>query len=225
MPAPPEIRDRHGRKRITEIFRKMKAQHPSHTNGHIAVGAEIKIQLQSKGRRPEPGRCGRNLDSRKQTDFFPHGTDLIGDKHLLEKPLHEPQDSLFRLFLFYLPAVQLLIYRGKTDNRPRHQLRKHGYISKVSEIILFHRHLSSVKINAVAHCLKGKKTDPHRKPQPKRGKRGAEYAVKRHNQEVRIFKKCQHRKVYHHRTAQKKTAPALRRSKPGHEPAITEIHS
>ena len=158
MPAPPEIRDRHGRKRITEVFRKMKAQHPSHTNGHIAVGAEIKIQLQSKGRRPEPGRRGRNLDGRKQTDFFPHGADLIGDKRLLEKPLHEPQDSLFRLFLFYLPAVQFLIYRGKTDNRPRHQLRKHGYISKVSEIILFHRHLPSVKINAVAHRLKGKKT-------------------------------------------------------------------
>ena len=225
MPAAPEIRNRNGGKRVTEILREMKTQHPAHADSHIAVCAEIEIQLQGEGGCSKPCRRRTCRPCRQKADFFPQGSRPVGKKHLFEKPLHKPEQPIFHLFFLYLPAVQFLIHRGKTDNRPCHQLGKHGHIGEVGEIIFLRLHLFPVQINAVAHCLEGVKADPHGKPQPKRGERSAGQRVDRLNQKIRIFEKSQYRKIYHHGTAEEKTTPSRRRTIPGHKPCVAVIHT
>ena len=51
------------------------------------------------------------------------------------------------------------------------------------------------EVDAVTHCLKRKKTDSHRKPQPQKRNGRAKQPVHRSCQKVRILKKSQHGKI------------------------------
>ena len=101
---------------------------------------------------------------------------------------------------------------------------EHGHIGKIGQIIFLHRHLPPVQINAVAHGLKGEKTDAYRKSQAKRPEPCVEKAVYRIDKEIRILKKSQHGKIDYYRTAEEQPPPSLCGSKPCHEPSIRVIH-
>ena len=55
MPPPPEILDAQRGVGIIEIFLEGEAEHPPQPDGHIAVAAEIKVNLQQIAQRAHPG--------------------------------------------------------------------------------------------------------------------------------------------------------------------------
>ena len=60
MPAPPEIGHRDGGQGIAKILMIRKSKHVSHANRHVAVGAKVKIKLQSEAECAKP--CGSYTD-------------------------------------------------------------------------------------------------------------------------------------------------------------------
>ena len=111
MPASPEIRYGQRIQGIPEVLREMETKHPPHADSHVTVGAEIKIQLQCKSHRTQPG-CGSRCLSRFQPPyFFPQRSCLIGDQHFFEQALQEAVKAVRHLRTPYFSAVQLLIHR------------------------------------------------------------------------------------------------------------------
>ena len=54
MPSSPEIADGHGGIGVPEVFKNGKAEHMPHTDGHIAVSAEVIIDLERIAYSAEP---------------------------------------------------------------------------------------------------------------------------------------------------------------------------
>ena len=63
MPPSPEFLDRRGGIRIIEIFQEPEPEDPSHTDGHVAVPAEVKIDLQRIAYSAEPGDPGVQISA------------------------------------------------------------------------------------------------------------------------------------------------------------------
>ena len=114
--------------------------------------------------------------------------------------------------------MQLPVNIGKTDDRPRHQLRKHGDIGEIGRVTALRFHIAPVKIYHITHGLERIEADPHRKMHAQRRNIRAECAIDQRDQKIRILKKCEHRQIHTHGTAQKKCSLKLRRAETFHQP-------
>ncbi len=71
MPSSPELSDTFCDKRIVEVFKKIKTEDLSKTDGHIRVSAEIKIDLKGKCDDAQPACGNRELPLGNEPDFLP----------------------------------------------------------------------------------------------------------------------------------------------------------
>ena len=201
MPSPPEIRDRNGAQRIVEILKEMEAQHSSHADRHVAVCAEIKIKLEGEKDRAKPrGQCSGGCGARGARqlvgpDRLPERAHIVRDQDLLEQALQEPQHAEGEPVQVNGPLMQLLLYGPEADNRPCDELREHGNIGEIGEIVPLHRDIPPVQINGIAHGLECKKADADGKPDPRRLKVRVRQRVDGLNGKIRILKKAQHAQV------------------------------
>ena len=81
MPAAPEILDTHSGIRVSEVFFKHKAKHPAQTDGHIAVAAEIKINLEHVAYRTQPGGIDGQGIPRQPEGVIGHHRHGVGDQY------------------------------------------------------------------------------------------------------------------------------------------------
>ena len=85
VPPPPELLDGLGGIGQVEVLQKPEAEHPAQADGHVAVTAEVEIDLQGVAHRPQPGQPEIQLVRRHgehRVGNLPRG---VGQEDLLPK--------------------------------------------------------------------------------------------------------------------------------------------
>ncbi len=223
MPAPPEVRHGDCGQRVIKVLIIMKAEHVPHADRHIAVSAEVKIELQGKAERAEPGCRDTRIRSAQGADLLPQGTGLIGDQHFLEQARHEAQDTLLKSLQRESPVMQLFLNIGKAHDRAGHQLREHGHIGEIGRVAVFRFYLAAVQVDDITHRLEGIKTDADGKMDPGLRKLRAEQTVYGQDGKVCILEKSKYGQVDADTAAQKKSPPEPGRAKAFHQPSICVV--
>ena len=122
MPAPPEIGNTVGQKRIVEVFQKSEPQHPSKADGHVGIAGKVEIDLETVGDDTQP--CRQYRGSSLRGCCLPQKADVICQQHLFPDAAGEALYSLGKEVSGAVPVLQLVRYRLVADDGARNQLRK-----------------------------------------------------------------------------------------------------
>ena len=200
MPPFPEIHNIHRFVGRIEIDGNLYAQHPADPHGHIAVTAEVKIELQ--GVEQNHQACVRPTKNGQIFIAVIHTrAECIRQKHFLGKPKHKKRETArnplpVRLFRVKRPKLRqhlAVIYNGAGD-----KLREKGHKQRILGQRAV-RHLAPVSIHDEGNLLKGKKADPQRQKDAPQNKIGSAHAVHGVEEEVKILKVKQHAQIERHR--------------------------
>ena len=157
MPSAPKISNTGGSIRIIEVFQEMEAEHFPHTDGHIAVAAEIIINLQpiGQGRKPRfrHGQPGVHL-RKKGICRHRHG---IGNQHLFRKPDNKPAKAVRHLLRRRGTLSQLCGNVAVAHDGSGNQLREKGDIQQQIKKVILNQFFVPVRINGVRHDLEREK--------------------------------------------------------------------
>ena len=82
MPSSPEITDASTDIRIIKVLFEMESEHPAQTDRHIAVSAEVKINLQHIGNGTQPCPCCVNVSGRCSKKLVRDKSHGIGNQNL-----------------------------------------------------------------------------------------------------------------------------------------------
>ena len=205
VPPPPELGDGAGQIRIVEVFGKGEAKHPPQADGHVAVGGKVKVDLQRKAQRIQPGIA--HAGGRRGAVAGCQLAQDIGDEHLFSQP-HDKAPQTGRGVLHgQLPLVQLGRYVGIADDRPGHQLGKQTDIGRQRGQIALGVYIATIDIDGIAHGLKGEKADAHRQRQVGQRNLLPGEAVPDRKQKVGIFEHGQQPQVEHNGADQRGRGP------------------
>ena len=199
MPSFPEINDVNGLVRRIEVDRDLDSKHPADPPGHVAVSAEIKIQLQriaqNDHHRIRPAK-------RRQAGIAEIHTrpESVRQQHLFcqtdDKKAKTP-GNLLPLHRFLPQTVKLRQHLGMIDDRPRDQLRKEGHKQRICDerTVL---HLSLVRVHNKGNLLEGEKADPQRQQNPPQRRRRAKHRIDGRQEKIEILEIEQHAQVGRH---------------------------
>src|ERR1051326_7003758 len=125
MPARPELGRVGGVIGEAEVLRQRDAYELRGTDGKIAIGSEIKIDLETEGERQEPIVNGRVERRRLRQEAFAHpGFEIVGDQVLLHQtPDNAVQPANQHLLVPYPLEGQLRTELTEPQNRTRHGRR------------------------------------------------------------------------------------------------------
>ena len=157
MPSSPELFNAAADIRIIEVLFEMKTKHPSKTDSHITVSAEIKINLQHIGNGTCP--CSQDIDLRRcrPEKGICHKSHGIGDQNLFTKTCCKPADPCKGSLQCLSPCIYLNLYVMVFYYRSCDQLREKGYIEKYLAKILLCLCGTAVYIDHIRQCLESKK--------------------------------------------------------------------
>ena len=122
MPAPPEIGNTVGKKRIVEVFQKSEPQHPSKADGHVGIAGKVEIDLEAVGDDAQPRRQHRGSSLRGCC--LPQKTDVICQQYLFPDTTGEAFRPIGKEVSGAIPVLQLVRYRLVADDGARNQLRE-----------------------------------------------------------------------------------------------------
>ncbi len=105
MPAPPEVPQGEGGVGVAEVFRDGEAEHLPQADGHVAVGAEIVVDLQRVADRAQPGQTPVPRPAGEYRVGDP--AHRVGDQQLLAKAPDEAAQPLLRGEEIRLPRLDL----------------------------------------------------------------------------------------------------------------------
>ncbi|KAF5040725.1 hypothetical protein DSECCO2_530440 [anaerobic digester metagenome] len=150
MPSSPEVSQRQGLIRFIEIDSKIESHQQSDTDGHIAVAAEIAVNLQGVAIHRHQvfeaavgARCRKN-----EIVVLCH---IIGQHSLFEKSLHDQEKpALYFIRIHDDFVLQLGQEKFRTYNRPRHQMRKETHVECVVQKVVGWLQFTLIDINDVA---------------------------------------------------------------------------
>ena len=93
VPTSPELAHRTGDVGPIEVLQEVEPEHASQADGHVAVAAEVKVDLQGVGHHAQPGH-GRWCHVHGQgEDGIGDARHLVRDQHLLRQTDHETPDA------------------------------------------------------------------------------------------------------------------------------------
>ena len=217
MPPPPELRHGGGGIGVVEVFRKVKAQHLPHADGHVGIAGEVEVDLEAEGRDAQPAADGRQRPGRLRCQLrVPQRADAVGQQHFFRKAHGEPPCPGGERRCRVRPVNQLRRNILIADDRPRHQLREHSHICAEGHHVPLGGRVLPVDINGVAHGLESEKgdADGQGQSQGRNGDTGNQGQVG--GEEIPIFKKAQQSQIQQH---------ALRHEPPGQlVPAAVLLH-
>ena len=162
MPPAPEILDAGCRIRMAEVFFEGKTENLSKADGHIAVSAEIKIDVKCIGSCGCPGPEHPRLARRDGPQQIRHMSQLICKKHLFGQTGHKAPDPLRRLLRVFVPVQHLRGYIRIFHDRSRDQLGKEGQIQSRRKDAFLRGCRSPAHINHIRKRLKGVEGNPDR---------------------------------------------------------------
>ena len=122
MPAPPEIGNTVGKKRIVEVLQKAEPQHPSKADGHVGIAGKVEIYLETVGDDTQP--CRQHRGSSLRGCRLPQKTDVICQQHLFSDAAGEAFHTIGKEVSGAVPVLQLVRYRLVADDGARNQLRE-----------------------------------------------------------------------------------------------------
>ena len=162
VPPAPEFGDAFGDVGVIEVLREEKAQHPSQTDCHQRVAAEVKVNLEAVGDDAHPGKRGGYLRKAERLHLGPQRADGVCQKNLAGKSHDEQAHALVDLRQGDLAALELPADVRVQDNRTGNQLREeHDEGAEVDQVVL-HLDFAPVDIHRVGQNLEGVKADAQR---------------------------------------------------------------
>ena len=93
MPALPKLRDTCRSEGVVKVFGQTEPKHPTQAQCHVAVAAEIKVNLHNEADYANPRLSSgefRRILSKIGRD---HDAYLVGNQHLLAQPDHQQIES------------------------------------------------------------------------------------------------------------------------------------
>ncbi len=150
VPASPEFRDAFGFVRVFEVFCEMKTEEFAEPDRHIGVAAEIKIDLEGKADRTEPGRQhGHVRSAYAVADFLPKCADGVGEDYLFSETDHKPVQSAVAHEKGVLSCCYLVLNGFVTYYRAGDQLREQAYIGCKMQDVFLRFDLAAINIDSV----------------------------------------------------------------------------
>lgn len=195
MPAAPEVLYADCRQRIIEVLCKLKSEDSSHTDGHVTVTAEIKIQLQHIGYGSDPGRYhaeGRILHGKNRVCA---GGQCIGYKHFFSKSKNKPLQALRSCFSIRGTMTDLSGNRMILIDRSRKQRRKKGKIKDQIYCVFLYSGSVLIYICKIGNRLKRIKRNSNGKYQFRNRNRQMENGIEGLCCHAGIFISCQHAQI------------------------------
>src|SRR5699024_7295269 len=162
MPSSPKLLNIGRNIGITEVFQKTEPKHMPQADCHIAVAAEIEINLQhiSNGCNP----CGKNVQfsgtsSKQRICCNCHG---VRNQDFFGKTYDKSYETFRNFFHICISVVDLFLYVMILYNGSGNELREKGNIEHHIPKILLWLHFSAINVNDIGQCLKGKERNTNR---------------------------------------------------------------
>ena len=153
MPAPPEIGNTVGQKRIVEVFHKSEPQHPAKADGHVGVTGKVEIDLETVGDDTQP--CRQHRGSSLRGCCLPQKADVICQQYLFPDTAGKAFHTIGKEVSGAVPVLQLLRYRPVADDGTCDELGEQGHISaKIDDIFLSFR-FTTIDINGMPRLWNG----------------------------------------------------------------------
>ena len=163
MPAPPEIRDRHGGIGVAEVPRDAESQNLTQTHSHEGVALKVKINLQGIGQSAQPGHGDRDRAHAPGLHLVPEHAECVRQQNLKA----ETADKCLQPVLKMMPSAPVLISQlpgniAVENDGAGYQLREHAKVGSQIDEALLRLHILPVDIYRVGCDLECVKTDPDR---------------------------------------------------------------
>ena len=133
VPASPEFRNGTGNVRIIEVFVEVESEHFSQSDGHIRISAEIEVNLEGIGQRPQPGHPCRQRHVRTEPlhrsvsetkSVIRNQRHVIGQQHLLSQSDDKAYHTVGKVLQVLLPIINLIRNGFIPHNRSGDELRE-----------------------------------------------------------------------------------------------------
>ena len=157
MPAPPEFRDAGRAVGIVEVLREGEAENRAQADGHVAVGREIKIDLQHEAHGVEPVK--ERVRILRRLEVLHELAEHIGDQNLLGKTQHEAPRARRRAGACVRAGAKLRRHVRIADDGPGDELGEHGNIGRQINGILLRRGVAAPDVHDIAQNLEGVEAD------------------------------------------------------------------
>ncbi len=152
VPAPPELGDRPGDEGVVEVLGEGEAEEAPQPDGHVAVPAEVEVELQGEGDPVHPVKQHRLLRRwlpEKQLDELPQ---LVGDEHLLAEADEETPSALVQVLGRGAAGqrVELSLDGAVDDDRTGDELREQGHVHGEPQKIALRGVCAAMHVDGVA---------------------------------------------------------------------------
>ena len=225
MPPPPEFPDRICSIGIPEIFFKMKAEHPPHSDRHITVAAKVKINLKQIGDCSQPRPQYIDPLNRRGEQRIGDHCHIVSQNRLFAKTHNKTPNPFCNVLgvgssLCHLP-LHIMVFYDWSGN----ELRKQRNIQQNVAKPLLRRRLPKINVHDIRHCLKGKKRNPYRQCHSRNRYMQPSPLIPQSDQKSRILKDTKQCQIddYHH--DQNPTTPSRRFFYPSGAPVMKKSRS
>lgn len=162
MPAVPEFAQPLRPIGLVEIGREAEAEQCGQRNRHVAVGAEIAVDLHriaiSREQQVRPAIARWSSENRIDQP----GGEIIGDHDLFKETAEDQQQGRGDWDRLCRGPRELRQEVPGAHDRSRHELRKEGHVEEHVERVAAHRDIAAINIGDVGDAMKGEKRDADR---------------------------------------------------------------
>ena len=193
VPPPPELLDGLGGVGQVEVLQKPEAEQPAQADGHVAVSAEVKVDLQGVAHRPQPGQAEVQLGGRQGEHRVGHLPGGVGQEHLLSQAEDKPAQAGQGQLRGQLPPVDLAGHVVVDDDGTGDELGKEGDVQQQLPRVPGPPLRMAVDVDDVAHPLEGIEGDADGQHDPREGQIRPGQAVNRPDDKVHVLEHAQQR--------------------------------
>ena len=162
VPALPELADAARHIGPVEILQEVEAEHARQTYGHIAVAAEVEVDLRGVRDKSQP-RYGWRYGGRVQLeDRVGDARAEVGDEHLLGEAHDETADADREPFGVHHPLGELPGHIVVADDRPRDQLREQRDVQRGDPRAALCTRITAVHVHYVAQAVEDEERNADR---------------------------------------------------------------
>ncbi len=192
VPPAPELGDGGGDVGVLEVLRRVKAQHLSQADGHVAVPGEVEVDLNGVGGGPQPGQAAVQPRSQGEGGIRQRGGQTR-DQGLFGKAHGEPPQATGRLGgAEGRPLLQLGGEGGKAGDGSGGDLGEKGDVEQHVGEPAGGGVLVAADVDGVGYGFERKEGDAHRQEEVRLRQREPRQAVYDAGEEIQILEHAQH---------------------------------
>ena len=207
MPPAPELLDGPGAVGVVEVFLEVKAKDPAQADGHVAVAAEVKVDLEGVGHCPQPGQPDIQAPRLQAKHGVGDAGGGVGQQQLFAQAQDEPPHPPGGVGEGGPPGMDFGGDVPVFDDGPRHQLGEQADVQQHLKEAAVLEGMVPVDVDDVGQPLEGEKGDAHRQHNGGHRQGRAQQQIEVLHQEAQVFIKGQGPQVHRHRQSQEQPAP------------------